>query len=287
MEPNVQDDEEEVAPVDNDMEGVRHCLFVCGLETPAQQDAILLEGFVDIRSFAKLRSKDILEMVKTINTPPPPARGRPAAEAPAPVKITRRSARRLDGLVFWVKDKIRRGVDIDPFAFTEASLLDALQEVEGIETADTVDADLPEKFTTERWIQWEIEMMNYLSTKKGIRGVPLSYVVRPDLPDDDIISPDDVTRQEMYAAPLDGAAFRRDNNTVWGIIRSCTIGTPAWDWIKQLDRTGDGRLGMKKLRDHYDGPDKKKARINAAETTIENLHYKGEKRCRSRNLSPN
>jgi hypothetical protein len=140
--------------------------------------------------------------------------------------------------------------------------IQTLQEVEGEELADSVDADTPEKFTTEGWIRWEIELTNYLSTKKGIRGIPLSYVIRPDLEPDEAIAVDDITKQELYAAPLEGATFRRDNNAVWGILRTHTIGTPAWEWIRQLDGKGNGRLGMQQLRAHYDGPDKGKARIN-------------------------
>jgi hypothetical protein len=74
MKPIVEGKE---AIIDNEIEGICHCLFVCGLETTTQQDAIILEGFVDIRSFGELRSKDNLQMVKTMNTPEPPVRGRP------------------------------------------------------------------------------------------------------------------------------------------------------------------------------------------------------------------
>jgi hypothetical protein len=56
-------------------------------------------------------------------------------------------------------------------------LIEALQEDEGEDLADTIDAELPQKFTAEKWIQWEIEITNYLSTKKGIRGIPLAYVI--------------------------------------------------------------------------------------------------------------
>jgi hypothetical protein len=113
------------------------------------QDAVIAEGFVDIMSFAELRDKDIHKMVKTINAAPinlaaPVAlipqpvvqrgrgcgRGRqeppvippvpiPLVPPPAMVKTTRRSARRLCGSVYLVKDKIRRGILINPYDFTE------------------------------------------------------------------------------------------------------------------------------------------------------------------------
>jgi hypothetical protein len=194
------------------IQGVRHCLSVCGLMTPAIQDAVIAEGFVDLLSFAELHDKDIHEMVKSINTNPMPppfqvqrapvrggggrGRGRGRGHVQPPlvppddeqqqiivpvipeaVKITRRSARRLCGLVHWVKDRMRRGVQIDPYLFDEAALIDALQEDEGEDLADTVDVDLPDKFTPDKWVQWEIEFTNNLGTKRGIRGILLSYVI--------------------------------------------------------------------------------------------------------------
>jgi hypothetical protein len=88
---------------------------------------------------------------------------------------------------------------------------------------------------------------------------------------------DDITKQEIYAAPLNGVTYRRDNNTVWGILRSCTMATPAWEWIKQLEGKSDAREGMQRLRLHYDGPDKRKARISEAENDIKKAHYKIER----------
>jgi hypothetical protein len=196
---------------------------------------------------------------------------------PGALKVTRRLARRLCGLVYWVKDKIRRGIQINPYEFDEAALIEALQEDEGEELADTVEAELPQKFTADRWIAWEIELSNYLSTKKGIRGIPLAYIIRPELKPDEIIAAEDITKQEIYAAPLEGATFRRDNNKVWGILRGCTMGTPAWEWIKQLESKADARLGMQKLRLHWRESVKPKMILN--EPTI-----KGKEVFRSKNM---
>jgi hypothetical protein len=178
-------------PIGEEIECVWHCLFICGLTTLEQQDAIILEGFTDIRSFAELQDKDIHEMIKQINTPLVAGRGWRPTAAPQAVKITRRLARCLDSLVHWVMDKIRRGIKIDPFEFDDHSLWEALQEDEGEDLADTMDVEAPEKFTPDQWIQWEIELTNYLLAKRGTRGVPLSYVIRPDLRPGKVIAADD------------------------------------------------------------------------------------------------
>jgi hypothetical protein len=60
---------EQPAVANDDLLGVRHCLLVCGFDTPPQQDTIIEEGFTEICSFAELRDNDIHEMVKAINAP--------------------------------------------------------------------------------------------------------------------------------------------------------------------------------------------------------------------------
>jgi hypothetical protein len=51
------DEDEQMLAVGIAIQGVRHCLHVCGLLTPAVQNAIIAEGFADIRSLAELREK--------------------------------------------------------------------------------------------------------------------------------------------------------------------------------------------------------------------------------------
>jgi hypothetical protein len=66
---------------------------------------------------------------------------------------------------------MRSFVQIDPYLFDEAELIDALQEEEGEDLADTVDVELPDKFMPDKWVQWEIKFTNYLGTKSGVRGL--------------------------------------------------------------------------------------------------------------------
>jgi hypothetical protein len=95
-------------------------------------------------------------------------------------------------------------------------------------------------------------------------------VIRPDLTGDE-------PRQELYAQPLEGAAFQCNNNTVWALLKSAIITSPAWEWIKQLDGKGDGCLAMNKLHAHYDGPDKRRSQISPCEADIERTFYKNER----------
>jgi hypothetical protein len=64
-----QPEDDEVA-VNIAIDGVRHCLNICGITTPLAQNAIIAEGFIDVMSFSEIREKDVYEMVKTINATP-------------------------------------------------------------------------------------------------------------------------------------------------------------------------------------------------------------------------
>jgi hypothetical protein len=76
--------QDEALAVGLGIQGVRHCLSICGLMTPAIQDAVIAEGFVELVLFAELHDKDIHEMVKSINTNPIPP---PFQVQRAPVRV--------------------------------------------------------------------------------------------------------------------------------------------------------------------------------------------------------
>jgi hypothetical protein len=50
---------------------------------------------------------------------------------------------------------ICRGMQINPYNFPEATLIEALHKDEGEDFSDTIVAELPQKFTAEMWIQWD------------------------------------------------------------------------------------------------------------------------------------
>ena len=94
------------------------------------------------------------------------------------------------------------------FAPYSTSLTTAPADVRKIEKdqADTVSkAADPGKLKDERkWPEWEPAFMNYLSTIPGVRGVPLSYVVREKEQPDPGTEYGSFNEQAIACAPLEG-----------------------------------------------------------------------------------
>ena len=70
----------------------------------------------------------------------------------------------------------------------------------------------PGKFKDEKkWPDWEPAFVNYLSTIPGVKGIPLSYVVRTNEdPDHETNFDGDFVACSIACAPLNDAAFCAD-----------------------------------------------------------------------------
>ena len=74
------------------------------------------------------------------------------------------------------------------------------------------------------------------------------YVIREEK-DNDFV-PNTITNlreQVMYQVALKGADYRHNNCCVWEELKSRTISTMMYKWIKDKDKTSDGRGSWLKL----------------------------------------
>ena len=101
----------------------------------------------------------------------------------------------------------------------------------------------PGKFKDEKkWPDWEPAFVNYLSTIPGVRGVPLSYVIREnDAPDHEMDFGNDFTACSIASAPLDDASFRADARKVHQLLMNFLVAGSAEQWIKDLTTRVNGR----------------------------------------------
>ena len=63
-----------------------------------------------------------------------------------------------------------------------------------------------------------------------------------------------------------------------GLIKELTIDGPAWNHIKQFEKSGNGRKAFTKLKDVYMGGGASDAIVSTAEGLLNRLRYTGEKR---------
>ncbi len=237
--PDVQveeEEEEETAPLEG-ADALRACLRVCGL-VDDQENAVMEEGFPDIFSFRFMDRKSLSEMVKRI-----------ASLRRGAVRIGEFQLRNMEAFAWWIRDMKRRDRDIVAEKFDDETLETCLDEME-LETGEEKDDDVAlSKFkeTFTGYVQWEVELSNYLSGLKGKSGVPLVYVIRKqeEIPDNaQFVS----TVEELIAeAPLTGPVFLEDAKRVYRIVKAACLGTNGWEWIKEFDKYENGRRAVMAL----------------------------------------
>ena len=112
----------------------------------------------------------------------------------------------------------------------------------------------------------------------GVKGIPLSYVVRTneDL-DHETNFEGDFVACSIACAPLNDATFRANARKVHQLLTNFLVAESVEQWIKNLAPQVNGRLDMEALRNHYGGEGNASRCIATAEKLRETLYYKSER----------
>ena len=261
-----------IEPVADAENPIHRVLQVCGITSnTARSTFINIEGLSDIEAFGAMSGDtDVTEMAKRMAARSSAATGR--------VILGTMQIKRLQALVYWVKDSTNRGLEIDPNTWTPEEMANAMDRKESEYNYGKIDIDLiePGKCQTDfAWDNWQIAFVNKLSATMGAAKFPIDYVVRPEIDDD--YEPMDDDEERRYQIPLTGENFKRDNKLVYTLLKSACIKTDAWTWIQSYDRTSNGRQAWLALVAHYDGTGELNKRVERAKEEISRLHYKDEK----------
>ena len=107
----------------------------------------------------------------------------------------------------------------------------------------------------------------------GVRGVPLSYVIRENAaPDHETDFGNDFVTHSIACAPLDNASLRADARKVHQLLMNFLVAESAEQWIKDLASRVNGRLDMEALQNHYGGEGNASRRTVTAEKLCDSLH---------------
>ena len=183
----------------------------------------------------------------------------------------------LKGLMHWVQDNERCGRNPSmAHNLTVPMLHNALNRAESRKRVSVSTDTAPPVFKeSEDFYRWAEMMYNHLNTILGVKGVPLSYVIRTnDYPQYDFT--DSVEMQHIKLAPLHGESFQTDAATVHNIILG-KISQIASSWIRSNQMQNNGRSDMQTLFNVYTGFGNKSARLAQANSTRDTLHYRDEK----------
>jgi len=186
---------------------LRVCLENCEI-SEAQIQALRQEGYLSLEDFAYNRYQDISEMAKRVQALPVDRGG---------VRFGQVHILKLKAFLWWLKDRLRRGLplDLDDGGFGEEQMTKSIQQYmaeEEMKDADDTVAKAPDKFaphSLQGWNTFNRELENYLSSIRGLSGVPLIYVIRKDSGLNAPL-PTDPTQIRIAQAPLRGPSYQVD-----------------------------------------------------------------------------
>ena len=247
-----------------------HLVFeVCGIVDGATRNNIInREGFSTIGDLGVLETdSDVSDMAKRMAS-------RTLAEGR--VLLGTVVVKRLQTLVWWVRDHQKRGLDVDAADWTA----DVMQEAAQMKSLKRDMADKEPsvsdlgKFDPDDFDSFEDAFLNLLAQSYGVLREPLRYVVRPETAPEVFATTEE---RRMYQFPLTGNSFELDNQAVYRKLKAFLIDSPGWAWIEPHDSAENGRAAFKAWTDHYNGEGELSKRTAIAKAKLQQLHYKNER----------
>ena len=186
---------------------MHYILHVCGLrDIPSQTRLIEYEGLENVEDLANYTDAELDTMAD-----------RNSKRNPTTTRVQMGLARTkaLKAVTFWVRKKLRENAPCDLTELTQPFIADLIREMALTKTGKESDHKLyyPDSFNSNDYKNWIKKVTNYLDSRAGKSGVPLSYVIRAEDADPDE-APDEYTRA-LWAASFHTPQFKEDNREVY------------------------------------------------------------------------
>lgn len=246
---------------------MRYVLHVCGLrDIPSQTRLIEYEGIETVEELANYTDNELDTMAD-----------RNSKRSPANLRVMMGLSRtkKLKAVKFWINKKLREDAPCDLMELTDDKIAQLIREMALVKTDKESDSKLyyPEAFNASDYKNWIKKVANYLDSRKGKAGVPLSYVIRPaDADPDD--AQDEYTRA-LWAVSFDTPQYIEDNREVYHLFKDLLTKTDGATWFEKVS-DGDGRAAHLLLREHYVGEAHDMRRAASANAKLEALFWKSE-----------
>ncbi len=267
-----------------DEEEMLQAMKLIGYEDDYDQE-ILLDEFGTLTSFRGYSHADIANIAK---------RGAKGNQTARTVRIPAAKELALKRLSDWVKDMTRlgkqprvkitqytnvRGLFLHHLEESHQRAINRLKEKDGLATR--IAAAYPGKLRNgeKDWDKWVTGLKTVLTLTRGVKDVPLIYVIREDTGPAPENMPGFSFEAECIAkARLHGPDFEADAKQVHLIIKPLVIGELAEHLILPGYDKENGREDFKILLSHYDGDGKNTRRIHDAVNWHKSLSYNSEKK---------
>jgi hypothetical protein len=253
----------------------RNALARCGVTQAEAQLSFPAQGYPSMTAFARLSEEDVEKFVKTVNKLP--------AMAGVVPQVPFGSIKNLQAMRHYVIECTRLRIPVVHNNFTPAEMDRMLARMDfeaQIKVNETKPPPLPDKFVSfTKWRVFSEGFAGHCSVLRGCMNIPLSYLLREhDIPTDDMRTAtySNSDNRLLSLVMLEGDEFSHDNIRVWDLLRPLIYNTAAWDYVKNLDKTKDGRKAFHVLMRRGEGNAARSARRSAAEDVISKAQYTGK-----------
>ena len=263
----------------NDMDEALMQLLEWLYFTVAEINQIEAEGFQDFDDFVSTTQEELKSMVDGFYK-----------RSDVDVTIPMKRRKLLYDVHHWCLDFDRRSMEVALNWPNESinNIDEAFQAMTTARECNTVRKSIaekpgdqvkgPGKFTPNEYATWEKALTNKLASITGVKGVPLTYVIRKlvDTKPEDLIG-QTFLAQTVLQAPLHSAAFEADSRDVHQMIVASTAGSDAEQFLKQVNKFECGRKDMEVIRAFYEGTGSMNRRLLESKLLLKHLHYKSER----------
>lgn len=256
----------------------RLALERCGLVQGVARDAVVGQGYESMLGFRALTEDDIDHFVKAVNKLPQPAVGQPRPQ------INFASIKKLKAMRNWTVERERIGLPLVHDEFTDEEsqrILARMDEEAQFSVNKPVAPPLPEKFTSfgPKWREFSEGLKGHCGSVRGCMNIPLAYLLREvDPPTPEMLAAvyDTTDERLMALVRLAGPEYQQDNKRLWELMCPLIRGTAAWEYVKNFERTSDGRRAFRVLQLRGEGEAAIDARRTKAEATLAKAQYTGK-----------
>ena len=242
-------------------------LTVCQADPNKRQVFMVREHLNTLSDYAELTSKEVNDLASKFER---------RTVADGRIVIPAKVLKNIQVFCFWACEKTRAGQPLVAADFDAAELACSHESMRiREETTQEAPSIKPDKFSEDKWTSWKLQFVTYLSHVQGIQFAPLDYVVRTEPPPGPLTTMSQRDK-ELYRYPLNGRHYNLDKMTVYRLLSDVVAGTSGYTWIRDHDRSQNGRDAWMALVVHYEGGGQREKRMSAALATIKALHYKNE-----------
>ena len=219
-------------------------------ETCSITDAAMRTNIINREGFNSLADLGVLKMDTDVSDMAKRLVSRMQAEGRAYLGTV--VVKRLQTLVWWVRDHQKRGLPVNAADFSVQEMNQAA-EMKSLKCRMVEKEPLVSnlgKFDPNDFDAYEDVFMNLLAQSFSVIHEPLHYVIHLEAISETFVMTEE---QCMYQFPLAGNSFELDNQNVYRKLKAFLIDSPGWAWIEPHDMAENGRAVYLAWTAHYNG----------------------------------